>query len=63
LFICLFVYLFFYCVVDGNETISNENDDNGKGKGKLENNGKGKGRSKWKLVTDYKNVEQLHGKV
>ena len=54
-FVCLFIY-FFFCVVDENETISDENDNNGKGKGKLENNGKG--RFEWKLVTDYENVEQ-----
>ena len=34
-FVCLFIY---FCVVDGNETVSDENDNNGKGKGK----GKGK---------------------
>jgi hypothetical protein len=45
-FVCLFI---FCCVVDGNETVSDENDNNGKGKGKFE----------WKLVSDYENVEQL----
>jgi hypothetical protein len=61
LFVCLFVYLFiFFCVVDGNEIVSDENDNNGKrkGKGKSENNGKGNGMYEWKLITDYENVEQ-----
>jgi hypothetical protein len=32
LFVCSFIY---FCVIDGNETVSDENDNNGKGKGKV----------------------------
>jgi hypothetical protein len=51
LFVCLFIYLLFiylFCVVDGNEIVSNEDNNNNKGKGKYE----------WKLVSEDENVEQ-----
>jgi hypothetical protein len=44
----LFVYLFIFCVVDGNEIVSNEDNNNDKGKGKYE----------WKLVSEDESVEQ-----
>jgi hypothetical protein len=43
----LFVYLFcIFCVVDGNEIVSNEDNNNDKGK------------YEWKLVSEDENVEQ-----
>jgi hypothetical protein len=44
----LFVYLFIFCVVDGNEIVSSEDNNNDKGKGKYE----------WKLVSEDESVEQ-----
>ena len=44
----LFVYLFIFCVVDGNEIVSSEDNNNDKGKGKYE----------WKLISEDESVEQ-----